>query len=547
MGEKTSHSTSVKEKLEEIQHELAKSMPQSPVAYSVNGKDFYYETPLSQPLAIGSYVRIKPEGVNEYLGQIITQELATKEGPEYGIGVSADANVILTGVSSSSQLKDRMKIQYIHGVGKLLGISNREDFSSTTEKDIFQDADIFNAENNAIDKYLISITSNSAVLEIGNVLHIDGYAKALLKAKGFDRHTFLCGQSGSGKTFALGVLIEQLLLNTKLKIVVLDPNSDFVKLDQFRTLENINKTRLDKWTLEKFTEVANNYNEKCSSIRIMRVKSQASHPSNSLQIRFSDLGQNEQEAILRLDPLIDREECHLFWDTIGGLSQQINYSFADVYRVIKNQSSNKVVERIKHRIENLRIADWDIWCPTDGPSWFDELDKDWRCMVVDIGMLPPPQNSVIAMATLEHFWRIRNKKEPILIVIDEAHHICPQSPLSIFDSLSTEHSIQIAGEGRKFGMYLLIATQRPEKVHSNVVSQCDNLVLMRMNSRKDLKFIEEIFSQIPLPLLNQSTNLNQGEALLAGKIVTNVTYVKFGGRLSIEGGSDVPSSWADIV
>src|SRR4029453_9046853 len=53
-----------------------------------------------------------------------------------------------------------------------------------------------------------------------------------LGAAGFTRHTFLCGQSGSGKTYTLGLLIEQLLLRTDLKIVVFDPNSDYVHVTE---------------------------------------------------------------------------------------------------------------------------------------------------------------------------------------------------------------------------------------------------------------------------------------------------------------------------
>ena len=49
---------------------------------------------------------------------------------------------------------------------------------------------------------------------------------------GFDRHTFLCGQSGSGKTYSLGMVLERLLLETSLRLVILDPNSDFVRLGE---------------------------------------------------------------------------------------------------------------------------------------------------------------------------------------------------------------------------------------------------------------------------------------------------------------------------
>ena len=59
---------------------------------------------------------------------------------------------------------------------------------------------------------------------------------AHLKAQGFNRHTFLCGQSGSGKTYALGVILEQLVLNTSVRMVILDPNADFARLGE--TLPN---------------------------------------------------------------------------------------------------------------------------------------------------------------------------------------------------------------------------------------------------------------------------------------------------------------------
>ncbi len=55
-----------------------------------------------------------------------------------------------------------------------------------------------------------------------------------LDAGGFDRHTFLCGQSGSGKTYSLGLVLERLLLETDLRVVILDPNSDFVRLADVR-------------------------------------------------------------------------------------------------------------------------------------------------------------------------------------------------------------------------------------------------------------------------------------------------------------------------
>jgi DNA helicase HerA-like ATPase len=94
-------------------------------------------------------------------------------------------------------------------------------------------------------------------------------------------------------------------------------------------------------------------------------------------------------------------------------------------------------------------------------------------------------------------------------------------------------------------LVLLVATQRPQKVHENVVSQCDNLVLMRMNSRADLGVVSEIFSFVPEPLLALATDFRQGEAVVAGKLVPSPTLGRFGPRWSVEGGADMPADWAN--
>ncbi|MEO6822465.1 MAG: ATP-binding protein, partial [Candidatus Nanopelagicales bacterium] len=141
-------------------------------------------------------------------------------------------------------------------------------------------------------------------------------------------------------------------------------------------------------------------------------------------------------------------------------------------------------------------------------------------------------------------WARRNSRRPVLVVIDEAHNICPQLPESALQALATEYAIRIAAEGRKFGLYLLISTQRPQKVHENVVSQCDNLMLMRMNSVSDVASLTELFSFVPPALLDEATGFRQGQALVAGKVVPIPTFVRFGSRVSVEGGSDVPTDWA---
>ena len=76
------------------------------------------------------------------------------------------------------------------------------------------------------------------------------------------------------------------------------------------------------------------------------------------------------------------------------------------------------------------------------------------------------------------------------------------------------------------------------------MSQCDNLVLMRMSSNADLAYLAEVFSQVPASLLGRAPHFTIGQALIAGRPVQSPTFVTFGRRLSREGGSDIPATWA---
>ena len=79
--------------------------------------------------------------------------------------------------------------------------------------------------------------------------------------------------------------------------------------------------------------------------------------------------------------------------------------------------------------------------------------------------------------------------------------------------------MQIAAEGRKYGLWLLLSTQRPSKVHPNALSQCDNLALMRMSSPRDLDDLAAVFGYAPESLLERSPGFAQGQALFAGGFV----------------------------
>lgn len=457
-----------------------------PLATSVDGRRFSFQTSLHElELEAGGYVTLEGGG-SERLGQVLSLELRTENATGPGL--------------------PEVRIRAGYGEGAVLDGDGKP----------FHDALARPAEPRRVGDWLERVGSGRASLDVGE-LSLAREVPVRLDAGGFGRHTFLCGQSGSGKTYSLGVLLERLLMETSLRVVVLDPNSDYVRLGEPRD-------DADPAALERFAPVAES----------VAVRSGTSGP-NPIRVRFRELSPAHRAALLRLDPLADREE------------------YAQLTALLEDQSVGSVGEldraeagSLRLRAQNLGVESWGIWPGREGESLVAELEsrEGPRCTVVDLGSLGTrEEQAVTAGAVLERLWRRRATREPIAIVIDEAHNVCPAEPGDPVTALATEDAIRIAGEGRKFGLYLIVVTQRPQKVHENVLSQCDNLVLMRMNSTSDLAHVGRVFSFVPPGLLDRATTFGQGEALAAGKIVSHPALIRFGARLSHEGGADV-AGWA---
>ncbi len=266
------------------------------------------------------------------------------------------------------------------------------------------------------------------------------------------------------------------------------------------------------------------------------------HADSRMQVLFGRLSFRQQTMVLGLDPIADAEEYNAYVRIVRGLDSE-GFSLDDVMTKIRS-TFDEGARRLGLRIDNLGIHEQSIWAGGDEPV-MEQLSSGWRMMIADTGSLPSATEASIASAALlTYLWDRRREREPMIIVIDEAHNVCPQDPTDSNQALATETVVRIAGEGRKYGLYLLLSTQRPSKVHQNVISQCDNLLLMKMNSASDLQSLSDTFSYAPKGLIDLAAGFGLGEGLAAGKIAPDPLLFKSGSRLTREGGSDVPSTWA---
>ncbi|WP_410873817.1 ATP-binding protein [Nocardia sp. A7] len=356
--------------------------------------------------------------------------------------------------------------------------------------------------------------TTGAELEVGESISAPGGPARLLPTR-FNRHTFWCGQSGSGKTYALGVVLEQLIAHTALPIVIFDPNSDFVRIGEV-------VPGASGPTAEALRE---------RDIRVLRPKAE---PPDRLRAKFIDMPLTSKAAVLQLDPLADREEFNELIHLSAVLTGELDDVLADLRSV-----DTSARRRLAMRVENLGLLDWEVWAGADRAVTEIVAERP-DVTVLDLGgFATPAQQLVVALSLLDDLWARREERRPVLLVIDEAHNLASprlESPVAV---AVRERLIQIAAEGRKFGLWLLLSTQRPSKVHPGIISQCDNLALMKMTSPADLQELGTYFGYAPSGLLAQAPWFRQGEALLAGGFVPTPTLAKVHARLTREAGTDV--------
>ena len=365
----------------------------------------------------------------------------------------------------------------------------------------------------------------AGTMTIGTWRTGDVGAEASLRAGGFNRHTFLCGQSGSGKTYALGVLLERLLLQTDLRMAVFDPNADFVHLGS--TLPGVAE------------EDARRIAER--EVKVLRSDSTRTEGAEPLRMRFRTMTRQAQAATLQLDPVHDQDEYNAFISFLTqiGPTTEMGEMLAALRSGTPGQQS------LARRMENLGMLEWQVWA-RDLPSAADVVTGGNGVTVMDLGGFGDPAEPVaVCLEVVDELWAQRDRRVPTLLVIDEAHNLCGTEPASPVAQRLLDRLIQVAAEGRKYGLWLLLSSQRPSKIHPQILSQCDNLMLMRMNSPDDIAELGQAFGFAPRAMLRASNGFVQGEALLAGGFAPVPMLVQVRERLTRQGGSDVAVPLAD--
>jgi hypothetical protein len=152
---------------------------------------------------------------------------------------------------------------------------------------------------------------------------------------------------------------------------------------------------------------------------------------------------------------------------------------------------------------------------------FGDKDSDWDIHVVNLrdvahDLMPLILGALLELFAFELFNQGQDNTYPTLLVLEEAHHYLRQY---IGDDEGGRQNLayeRLAKEGRKFGLSLLMSTQRPSEMSSTVLSQCGTWIVFRLTSDQDLRTISAASEWVDKLELNRIAGLPRQQALIFG-------------------------------
>lgn len=163
------------------------------------------------------------------------------------------------------------------------------------------------------------------------------------------------------------------------------------------------------------------------------------------------------------------------------------------------------------------------------------LNNDKKIKVIDLSEVPsdmlPIIIGVVTRLVYEvQFWMTPKEKEtrhPFAFICDEAHLYMPRdtTKLKAVENKSLEIFEKIAKEGRKYGVSLVIVSQRPAELNSTIISQCNNIVSLRITNDRDKSAVATMLTDSLVGLVETLPNLDVGECIVIGDSIKLPTKI----------------------
>jgi DNA helicase HerA-like ATPase len=149
--------------------------------------------------------------------------------------------------------------------------------------------------------------------------------------------------------------------------------------------------------------------------------------------------------------------------------------------------------------------------------------------IIELGGLPAEVAQVIVSVVTRlafEFGLWSHGAAPLAIIVEDAHRYAPAQEGAGF-APTRKALVRIAKEGRKVGVSLWVASQRPTELDATVLSQCNTIFAMRLANQADQEALKSAVPDASTSLLSCLPSLGLGEAIAVGEGVPLPTRIRF--------------------
>ena len=504
-------------------------------------------------IAVGNLIAINGRTANEFLIGII--ERVTR---------SISEKLLLDDTSDDGSIPlGESQDDFIRAV--LIGTYRKVDGSlSNTFKrgaDCFPQIDktCFHLSGSNLQLFMNLLSVNVAENERLALGHFMADETAVAVANGdkfFQRHAAILGSTGSGKSWSVALMLERASALKSANLIVFDMHGEYSTLcegenpiaQQYHIAgpgdldgSNPNSLFIPYWLLNREEMLA-----------LILDRSDDNAPNQAA--RFTEHVRTLKEQTLQSEGKTEVLETFTVDSPIpydiDSLLSCLNHD--NVEMVPKENGSgtkqgpwygklSRFIGRLKAKIDDRRCGF--MFQPPEecnAYGWLENMlmklfavsESQRGIKIIDFSEVPSDVLPIITgvLARLLYniqFWMDKDARHPLTIVCDEAHLYLPvRDAAEAAEKRALEAFERIAKEGRKYGVSLLVVSQRPSDVSRTILSQCNNFLVLRLTNDQDQSVVKRLLPESMVGITDILPLLDLGEALLLGDSILLPTRIK---------------------
>lgn len=421
------------------------------------------------------------------------------------------------------------------------------------------DADCFLLQGKELSDFMTTISSNTDnPLNIGKFTISEESIANLDGNKFFQRHATIVGGTGSGKSWTVATILEKSSNLKSVNGILFDLHGEYKPLEKLPNTKLLkiagpsddgdtpNTIFLPYWLLSY---------EEIESLLLDRTDTNAPNQSRKL---FDSIITNKKavltdlkkEAILNNftveSPVpydlnnvlkdIEEEDTRMVPGAVAGKFKQ-GPLFGKLTRFVQRLKSKQSDKRMNFLFsKDKNLLEYEYF-----PKIMNELldfGNNKGIKIIDFSevpsdMLPLITGLISRLIFSVQQWMQEDKRHPVALFCDEAHLYIPANSKNSSEEKGLQSFERIAKEGRKYGISLVVISQRPSDVNKTILSQCGNFVAMRLANPEDQNVIKRLFPENlggfadVLPILDIGEALIVGDAsLLPSRVVVDKPTIK---------------------